>query len=276
MIADLAGFPVRFDALILAGRRRSGDPVAAEAGVSHKCLALAGGIPMLNRVAEALASSPNVDRIVVCIETPNVIETLPTISSLMASQRLSSIAAAGSPAASVLAAVEQHHIELPMLVTTADHALLTREIVDEFIGGALRSAGDLTVALASAGRLFSAYPKSRRTVYRFRDDGYSGCNMFAVHTPEALAAIRFWRSIEQNRKRPWRIVRAFGMKPLFAYLFNRLTLAAAFREASRVLRVQTSPVVISTPDAAIDVDRPGDLELVELILRRRFESASAP
>ncbi len=276
MIADSAGFPVRFDALILAGRRRSADPVAAEAGVSHKCLALAGGIPMLSRVAEALASSPNVDRIVVCIETPNVIETLPTISSLMASQRLSSIAAAESPAASVLAAVEQHHIELPTLVTTADHALLTREMVDEFIGGALRSAGDLTVALASAGRLFSAYPKSRRTVYRFRDDGYSGCNMFAVHTPEALAAFRFWRSIEQNRKRPWRIVRAFGMKPLFAYLFNRLTLAAAFQEASRVLRVQTSPVVISTPDAAIDVDRPADLELVKAILQRRIEGHCVP
>ena len=270
-MAASAGTPVRFNALILAGQRSGGDPVAAESGVSHKCLVLAGGFPMLSRVVEAVATSHSIDSIVICIETPALIENLPVVAELKACGRLSIVAAAESPAASVVTAVEQHHVELPILVTTADHALLTSEVVDEFIRAAVGSVGEISVALASAAQVSTAYPQSRRTVYRFRDGGYSGCNLFAVQTPAALAAFRFWRSLEKNRKRPWRIVRAFGMKPLFAYLFNRLTLAAAFQEASRVLRVRTSPVVLSSPEAAIDVDCPGDLALVEAILQRRLE-----
>ena len=41
-------------ALILAGSRRSGDPVAESEGIAHKALAMAGGAPLLTRVILAL------------------------------------------------------------------------------------------------------------------------------------------------------------------------------------------------------------------------------
>ena len=78
----------------------------------------------------------------------------------------------------------------------------------------------------------------------------------------------FWRRVEQERKRPWRLVRAFGLRPLFAYLFGRLTLDDAMVRASGVIGARVAAVRLPFAEAAIDVDKPADLALVEAILSR--------
>ena len=56
-------------ALVLAGSRRGeGDPVARYRQVAHKCLATAGGVPMLVRVVQALRGSPRIGRIIVSVD----------------------------------------------------------------------------------------------------------------------------------------------------------------------------------------------------------------
>jgi len=57
-------------ALVLAGTRAGGDPLAEHAGVSHKALIEVGGRTMIERVVEALAASPAVGRIVVAMFHP--------------------------------------------------------------------------------------------------------------------------------------------------------------------------------------------------------------
>ena len=52
-------------ALVLAGSRREGDPLAASAGVSHKALIPVAGQPMLERVVSALAAVPRIGRILI-------------------------------------------------------------------------------------------------------------------------------------------------------------------------------------------------------------------
>jgi hypothetical protein len=81
--------------------------------------------------------------------------------------------------------------------------------------------------------------------------------------------VAFWRRVEQERKRPWRLVRAFGWRPLLAYLLGRLTLDDAITRASHVIGARVAAVVMPYPEAAIDVDKPADLELAERILARR-------
>ena len=49
----------RLTALVLAGSRRGeADPVARYRQVAHKCLATAGGVPMLVRVVAGAAAQP--------------------------------------------------------------------------------------------------------------------------------------------------------------------------------------------------------------------------
>ena len=73
-----AGWPwVRLTALVLAGTRAGGDPLAEYAGVSHKALIEVGGRTMIERVVGALAALPQVARIVVAIEQPALLQGLP-------------------------------------------------------------------------------------------------------------------------------------------------------------------------------------------------------
>jgi hypothetical protein len=64
-------------------------------------------------------------------------------------------------------------------------------------------------------------------------------------------------------------VRAFGWRPLVAYLLGRLTLEEALARASKVIGARLAAVVLPQPEAAIDVDKPADLALAESILARR-------
>ncbi|MEO8316128.1 MAG: nucleotidyltransferase family protein, partial [Pseudomonadota bacterium] len=113
-------------ALVLAGTRAGGDPLAEQAGVSHKALIEIGGVAMLQRVLLALAAAPAVARIVVAIDIPELVAGLPACG-----KPVTVLRAATGPSASVARALEVEGT--PLLVTTADHALLRPEWVEEFL-----------------------------------------------------------------------------------------------------------------------------------------------
>jgi GTP:adenosylcobinamide-phosphate guanylyltransferase len=264
----------RFTALVLAGQRGGQDPVAQAAGVSHKCLVPAAGVPMLRRVVDALAASPSVGPIAVSIEQPALLADWQVPD--RPDGQLMALASAGSPSQSVLAAVEAVGVPYPLLITTADHPLLSPTMIETFCAGARRPGVDVAVGLTAREVIAEAYPDNRRTYIKFRDTGYSGANLFAIVSEEGLEAVRFWRRVERERKRPWRMVRAFGWRNLLDYLLVRVTLDQAMERASRVLGLRAAAVVLPFAEAAIDVDKPADLKLVEEILaQRELENVSA-
>jgi GTP:adenosylcobinamide-phosphate guanylyltransferase len=258
-----------FTALVLGGSRGPDDPVAHARKVAHKCLAPVAGVPMLVRVVLTLAACPSVDRIAVSLEDPALIEDLPALRPLHAAGRCMALATGATPSLSVLRALDELPCPLPWLVVTGDHPLLTSEVVEHFCAGALATGADLAAGLTPASAIRAAYPDAQRTYLRFRDEHYSGANLYALLGPDARGAVAFWRRAELERKRPWRLVRAFGWRPLAAYLLGRLTLDAAMRRASRIAGARVAAVPLPFAEAAIDVDKPADLELVERILARR-------
>jgi GTP:adenosylcobinamide-phosphate guanylyltransferase len=258
-----------FTALVLAGSRGPDDAVARAAGVAHKCLAPVAGVPMAVRVVEALAASPGIERIAIALQDPALLDQLPALRPLIAVGRCSVLPTAATPSLSVQRALDELPDPLPLLVTTGDHPLLTPEIVAHFCAAASRTGADLVAGLTPASTIRKAYPEAQRTYLRFRGERYSGANLFAVLQPEGRRAVAFWRRVEQERKRPWRLVQAFGWRPLVAYLLGRLTLDEALARASKVMGARIAAVVLPQPEAAIDVDKPADLELAESILARR-------
>jgi len=247
--------------LVLAAGRGPDDAMARAYGVSHKCLVEIGGMPMLARVLATLRSHPAIGRIGVSIENEalvaRAIGPLPNDVFVIPSRE--------SAAASAAAALESSGLGYPVLLTTADHVLLDAAMLDHFMA---RSAGtaDLTVGLASASTILAAYPTTRRTFLSFGPDRVSGCNLFGLMTPRALRAVAFWQAMEQNRKRPWRLIAAFGMVPLLRYGLGRIDLDTAFRLGSRRLGLDARPILMPFAEAAIDVDKPEDKDLCEEIL----------
>lgn len=261
--------PGKFTAVVLAGRRAGEDPLASAAGVSHKCLIPVAGTPMLARVITALANAKTIGLIGISIEDPDAVA--PALAALGDAEtaRVRVLASAETPSLSVAAAIEDLDQPPPMLVTTADHPLLTPELVDLFTTEAALSGADLGVGMAPASSVLGAYPDARRTWLRFRDDRYTGCNLFALLSPESDRALAFWRQVERDRKRPLRIIHAFGPLSLLAYLSGRLTLRAAMERASNRLGLEARAIVLRSAEAAMDVDKPDDLAIVEQILTDR-------
>ena len=256
------------NALILAGSRGPDDPMAQAAGVSHKALAPIAGIPMLLRVAEALKESGRFQRLYVCIEDPSVIFKVPGLEALHRTRVLETIAAADSPAASVAAALKRIDLSRPLLVTTADHPLLTPAILERFLELA-PAACDLAVALAPAEIVSAAYPGAIRTFYKLGGKRYSGCNLFLVRSDKAAAIAAYWRKLEAFRKQPLKLIWNVGPLAFLKTILGVMSAESAFAHLSRKAGGVIKHVELPIAEAAIDVDKPADMELAEKILAAR-------
>ena len=253
-----------YRAIILAAGRGPDDPMAKAYGVSHKCTLPVNGVPMLKRVIDALRGSDAINGICVSIESPAIVEA--ALGKIQSS--LSIVRSQNSAPQSVITAIKEDP-NYPFLVTTADHALLTPEMLRYFCDAASDNGADFSAGLATAQVIQTAYPQSVRTFFRLGHDSVSGCNLFAVQNPKGLRILERWKYLEAVRKKPWRLVAAFGPFALFRFALGKLSLDDAFRIISGRLDMRIKPVVMPFAEAAIDVDKPSDLELAEEILRHR-------
>jgi GTP:adenosylcobinamide-phosphate guanylyltransferase len=271
------GSPVARRAVVLAGRRPGEDPLARAAGAPHRALLEIEGEPMLTRVVERLLARPGLERVLVNIDAPDLLRGLPALANHLETGRVELLRSTDSPSLSVLESLDRVGLgEGPVLVTTADHALLDDAMLDAFFSGDRPGAADLLVGLVSRTTIESRFPEARRTYLRFRDDAYSGANLFLFRTPAARGVAAFWRRVEQERKRPWRIARAFGLTNLLLFLTRRLSLDEAMQRASRVVGARVEAVRLPIAEAAVDVDKLDDLELVRTILAQRRADRERP
>jgi GTP:adenosylcobinamide-phosphate guanylyltransferase len=233
-------------------------------GVSHKCVLPVNGVPMLRRVVDALRGSQSISSISISIETAEVARN-----SLDKTSNVAIVASEDSAPLSAIVAVRKNPA-FPVLLTTADHALLTPEMIDYFCEQAELNGADFSVGLARAEVILGAYPQSIRTFFSFGKDRVSGCNLFAVRNEKGLRILEKWKYLEQVRKKPWRLVAAFGAHAFLSFLLGTLSLDSVFRIVSKRLALEAKPILLPFAEAAIDVDKPSDLELAETILKQRL------
>ena len=266
----------RLTALVLAGTRAGGDPLAEYAGVSHKALIEVGGRTMVERVVEALAASAEIERIVVAIERPELLAGLAGLAPPRCAKPLETMPTEpGGPSATVAAALRV--LGVPLLVTTADNALLETAWLSEFLA-AIPAEVDLAAALARRDAVEAAAPDTRRTWLRFADGDHSGCNLFLLARPKAANAIAFWQTLEGERKRPLRMVRRLGWTFALRYAVGRLTMAAAAARLGELAGGGARFAIVALRDgrAAIDVDKPDDLDLVRRLVAAAPRAPTLP
>jgi len=258
-----------FSAIIMAADRGPDDPVTRAAGVSCKALTPVGGIPMVLRVLDALEGSLAVGPRLLSGPPRPLLDQAAALKSGVDAGDYTWTTPRNSPSASAGAAMEEIPDSQPVLLTTADHALLNSQIIDYFCAQASDSDYDLLVALAPHELVATTYPGVRRTRLRFSEKDYCTCNLFAFMTPRSRAITTFWRNVESQRKRPWRIFAKLGWWPVFKYLLGRLSLDEALARISRILGMKIGVVVMPYANAAVDVDTEQDWQLVQQILAEK-------
>lgn len=239
-----------FTAILLAGQRDGRPDALAEAhGVANKCLVPVAGVPLNRHVADALLATPGLARLRIVVEPG----TVAAVEAALASNgiRADYVDAADNLADSVLAAADG--VSGSMVLTTADNVLLTPSAVAAMVA-AVTGGADAALAMSCKAAVLAAHPDGQRRFYRFADDEYSNCNLYAFAGPRAMAAVESFRGGGQFAKKPLRLLAAVGPFTLLLLLTHRISLADAMRRMSRKFGLRIAPVIIADGRHAIDVD----------------------
>ena len=246
-------------AVVLAATRPGGDPLAHYAQVTHKALIRIGERTMIERVVAALEAVSEVRRIVIAIDRPEILAALPGLCAPQCRKPVDTMPALASPATSVAAALQREGT--PLIVTTADHALLEPEWVRRFLEDAPGDV-DVAAALAAKGVVDAAAPGTARTYLRFAEGEFSGCNLFLLRRPAASGVVELWRDLEAHRKEPFAMMLRLGVGFALRYQLGRLRLGDALMRLQQLSGSRVGVVQLADGRAAIDVDSPADLDLV--------------
>ena len=247
--------------MLLAGSRPGGDPFAAAHGVAAKALIPVAGEPMILRPVRALLGNVRIGSIRVLAQDKAMLGAV-----MPADPRLTIEPSGATIAATIGAIIADPATRWPLLVTTADHALLTSAMIDDFCTRA--EGADLAIGLVERKALMARLPQTRRTWIGFRGGAYSGANLFALGSPKAARAVQLWREVEQDRKKGWKLLIALGIPGLLG-LARLRSLDQVLDAMGRRLGLSIRAVEMANPLAAVDVDKPADLALVEAIIEGR-------
>jgi hypothetical protein len=260
-----------YTALVLAANRGGArDPLAVAGGVSHKAFIDVAGTPMLRRVVGEVLASGRIARAVVAIEPESREEAKAILAPLDAGDRIAWIDSRDNIATSVRAMAEVYPESLPLVITTADNALHTGEMVRFFCDGLDGVKADTALGLTPAQVVLDKYPEGNRAFHRFSDGGFSSCNLYALLTPRSLEhGPDVFKSGGQFGKKPKRMIGAVGLIAFLLYKSRWLKLATFLKLVSRGLGLRAVPVVMPFAEGPIDVDRMQDWELANRIVAAR-------
>ena len=217
-------------AIVLAGSRPGKDAFAHSHGTDLKSLIPVSGEPMVRRPVLALLSSERIGAVRVLTQQPERIAA-----ELPADPRLTVEPSGDTIAATLEAVCNDPATVWPLLVTTADHALLNQAMIDDFCGRA--GQADIAIAVVERKALLKRLPATRRTWIRFKGGAYSGANLFMLRSPRVAPAIELWRGVEQDRKKGWRLLLAMGP----ALLLGAALAPADARPGAAAHRPQAQP-----------------------------------
>ncbi|WCT72786.1 NTP transferase domain-containing protein [Sphingomonas naphthae] len=253
----------QWTAILLAGQRPGIDPLAAHFGIAAKALVPIAGRPMLAHVLETLLAVDAIGRILVLAQDAEALVAATGI----ADPRIATAASGKGISTSIAAVAGGESAPWPLFVTTADHPLLTPEMIRFFLAAA--PGTDVSVGVVGRRTLLAAYPESRRTWLRFSDDAFTGANLFALSTPAAARGLAAWSEVERDRKKAWTLIRHFGLGLAIRAVTRTISLAGAMARAAKALGFTARPVALPFAEAAIDVDKPLDHTQAEAILVAR-------
>jgi len=250
---------VSWTAIVLAGSRPGRDAFAESFGTDLKALIPVAGEPMVRHPVRALLASQNVGKILVLSQAPQRIAA-----ALPDDPRIECRASKGTIAETMQGLLGDLSTGWPLLVTTADHALLNAAIVDEFCAGV--DGPDIAIGVVERANLLRRLPQTRRTWLKFRGGAYTGANLFALKSPNVRPAIELWRSVEQDRKKAWRILSLLGPAVLITVALRIVSLDEVMARLSARLGLRVKAVQLSNPIAGVDVDKAEDHVLAEAIV----------
>lgn len=248
------------DALIVAGGHPGpDDKLYAITQGDPKALIPMGSRTMLERVVDALQSTPQVGQIVVVgighdhgMTFKRPVHHLPDQGSMVA-----------NAIAGMRWLLDYDPTPRPVLGASADIPTLTAEIVDQLINTCHPYDHSLYYTVVVPEVMEKRFPNSRRTYVRFKDISVAGGDMFIFHTALMKTSPEILEAFTNARKHAWKLARLVGFGTLLKFLLHRLTIAEVEQAGQRVLNGPVKVVIFPHAEIAMDADKPNQVQLLQ-------------
>lgn len=259
--------PVRM--VVLAGQRPGIDLLARRFGRSHRSLIPMGGRPLIAHVLQTAAGHPRIASLAVCIEREAFEPVWDVLTRLPGRGTVALVEACGNLADSVRNAAQGWEGQL--IVTTADHPLLSPEAIDATL--AALDEADAVFTLVPRAAVEGTHRSARARFLAFRDGDYAACDIFGMAGPQAMGAAEVFRGTGRFDRSGRRMVRAGGVLGLALMRCRLLTLRGAVARGSRHLGLKLEAVVLGDGTQAIGVDDDRSYAVVRELLGEAGEEA---
>jgi GTP:adenosylcobinamide-phosphate guanylyltransferase len=252
------------NAIVLAG----GGPDAVSASspdLPNKAFVEIGGIALVERVIAALRSAPEIERIIAV--APAAAHGHAALAA--ADERRADGARMVDSLASGLAGAPPDDL---VLIAASDLPVLSAAAIAEFLTQAIARDVDVAYAIVSERDHRDAYPTVPHTWAKMVEGRFCGGGLAAVK-PRVLPALRgILDELGAARKSPLRLAAIFGWDIFPRFALGSLTIAAAERRASAILRAPAGAISCSLPEVAVNVDRPSDVALANELVAAAAKS----
>lgn len=255
----------QWNAVVLAGDRGAGDPVASAAGVEGKAFAKLEGVTLLERVIAELGKSNSVNKIITVGPKKCYLENHPQIQSCFKQHHVQHIEPASGPSASAIEGSLASDY-CPTLIVTCDLALLTAEIIDEYCHKMIKTQADFAACAIDYQTIHKKIPQLKKTEYKFAGQSVCFANIFAMLSPQGLKALEYWQEVEKSRKKPIQLIRKIDWMSLLNYKLGRLRLEQVAMKLSAKVGANLEFESMGFPELAIDVDSAEDYEIMKKYL----------
>lgn len=242
------------DAIILAGGENSKN-LNRYTSQPYEAMIDIAGKPMVEFVAEALASSSLISRIFIAGPAPE-------LAKCKFPEKTVIVAGGQTIMETIALGVKALGHENMTLVVTADIPLLTPHAVEDFLTQCAGVQADLYYPIVTRGDHERRFPGNKRTYVRLKEGVFTGGNIFLVNPKILPHCMQVAERIIANRKNPFKLCCLLGWTFVVQFIFGTLKLKQVEKRVGDILGIKGAVIRSQFAELGIDVDKPSDLELV--------------
>lgn len=246
------------NAVVLAGGPPDDEVALLQPGAPSKAFVRVAGLTLLQRVLRALRQAETIDG--VRVVAPSGAHGDPSLIGV-------DVCAAGERMVdSLRSALDGLDPDLPVLAVASDVALLSGQVVDDFVHSALALGADLVYAMVRKETHLARYPELPHTWAPLREGTFCGGG-FVILKPRVLPSI--FEAVETfgaARKSPLRLVRLLGWGTIWRFALRQLSVGYVERRVRALTGIDARGLECRHAEAAVNVDRASDVAAVERLI----------
>lgn len=241
------------------------DPLFTYCNGLPKAMLPIGDKPMIQWVLDALAAAKSIERIVLIGLANDIQVNYP--------REMVRIEDQGSMVENIIAGANTL-LSFPQpnkyaLVTASDIPGVTPEVIDWISEQTVKAGKDLIYTVVSQPVMEKRYPGSKRSYIPLKDMKICGGDINSICLANVNYDNPMWRKLIDSRKNALKQAALLGFDTLLLILLRAITLAQTEKRVCK--RLEVDGLVLPSPYAeiAMDVDKPGQLELLRYDLLKK-------